>query len=237
MFRSIRSASSILAVAFVASACSTAPAPKEADATPKNLPTRTALASQMPTWYQQQPPNTSTELYVVGTAKSADLGMVETKAVMDAQTKLSFKLKGEMDAITKDYKRDSGGGFDQTTEQASKRVALGVDISGYTVVNRLVLNEGEGFRSYVLLKYPLGEANPIPKNADTAAVDNPVTEQHSQELHQELANLKKARAESKIPRPAQTPPTVPKNPAVVVPVQQGGGIVVKVTPADESEED
>lgn len=226
---------SIAIVSIIATACSSAPPAKKAEPA-KPIMTKTALVSQIPTWYQQQPPNTSNELYVVGTAKSQDLSMVEHKAVIDAQTKLAFKLKGEMDAISKDYKRDSGGGFDSTTEQASRRVALGAGISGYTVVNRVTLNEGDGFRTFVLLKYPLGDANPIVKS-DDAAIDNPVTENHAQELHQELADLKKARTESKIKRPDQTPPRVESSGAVVVPVQQGGGIVVKVTPADEAEED
>lgn len=216
----------IAVVSLLLTACSSTPVPTD---TPKPVASNVTLVSQIPAWYKDQPADTRTEFYAVGTAKSADLGMVEHKAVVDAQTKLSFKLKGEMDAITKDSRRETDGAFTQTTEQAAKRVALGVDIAGYTIVERMIYPEDSGFRSFVLLKYPLrAQATDVEAGNAQAGL-----------LHDELDGLKKERRESRRNSNAQAKPAASARSSTLVPVQQNGDLTIEITPAtsDDADED
>lgn len=192
-----------LAVAALAlSACASAPAPAPKVVEPNF--TSNAVAGKIPAWFLKQPESTASAIYVVGTAKSADLSMVEHKAVIDAQSKLAYKLAGEVDSMAKDYKREAGEEFSQTTEQATRRTATGVKVAGYTVVDRVLYPEGSGFRTYILLKYTV-QAQPV------AAVS------HETALNDELSAAKADRA----PRIASA--------AKVTKVPDNSGITIRET--------
>jgi hypothetical protein len=173
-----------VATLFVTACASTpAPAPKVAE---PNF-TSNAVVSKIPAWFLKQPESTATTIYVVGTSKSADLSMVEHKAVIDAQSKLAYKLAGEVDSMAKDYKREAGEEFSQTTEQATRRTATGVKVAGYTIVDRVLYPEGNGFRSYILLKYPV-----VAREVVAAPVSPEVA------LNEELNEAKAAKAAPKM---------------------------------------
>lgn len=189
-----------VATLFVTACASTpAPAPKVAE---PNF-TSNAVAGKIPAWYIKQPESTATTIYVVGTAKSADLSMVEHKAVIDAQSKLAYKLAGEVDSMAKDYKREAGEEFSQTTEQATRRTATSVKVAGYTIVDRVLYPEGSGFRTYILLKYPVvaREVVAAPVSPETA-------------LNEELNEAKAAKAAPKMASAKVS--RVPDNSGIVV---------------------
>ena len=223
-----RNVIAIAALALAISACSTTPK-VEAQA-PQLTPNQATLVT-VPGWYKAQPKNTDTELYAVGTARSNDLSMVEHKAVLDAQSKLAFKLGGEVSALTKDYKSDVNGVYDQKTEQSTQRFANDVKMSGYTIIERIVVTEGTGFRSYVLLKFPLGGANIVAR--DNLRRDLAEETDRANAMHQELTKAKEAKRTKVAPSGAIVGKV---RPAPVV-IEQSGDLVVKITPADEEEED
>lgn len=119
-------------------------------------------------FYLEPPAHTGTDAYFAGTAVSRDLSMANEKAKLDAERKLSNFLDGRVKTMTRQYKVD-GGNADQNlyaekTEVVAQKVSK-ASISGAQRVNIKVYQEGNLFRVYVLVKFPLGEANQIAKRA------------------------------------------------------------------------
>lgn len=110
---------------------------------------------QTPVWFLKPPATTAAEIYVAGTGLSKDLSMSKQKALMDAQTKLADRLAGEISVLTKDYKAEQGENFVQNTEVMARKMAADVKLAGYTVVDASLWSEGGGYRTYILVKYPL----------------------------------------------------------------------------------
>jgi hypothetical protein len=106
-----------------------------------------------------QPESTPEAVWVGGTALSRDMSMSTHKAQLDAETHLANKIAGEINTLTKDYKRDVGDESVQQTEIIANKIATDVKVIGGQVVKRVIYPEGGGFRTYVLLKFPLGSAN------------------------------------------------------------------------------
>jgi hypothetical protein len=115
----------------------------------------------IPTWYLNPPESTASDIYTVGTAISRDMAMSGHKAQLDAESQLAIKVKGEVNTLTKDYKRDAGTEYVQSTESVTNKSATNTKIIGEVVVNRQVTPEGGGFRTYVLLKFPIGGSNQL----------------------------------------------------------------------------
>ena len=135
------------------SACASAPLPK-AGAPLAVAPS--SVTSSMPSWFIEQPQSTAEIVYVVGTAISRDISMSGQKAQLDAETRLATQIAGEINTLTKDYKRDVGDEFVQSSEVVANKIATDVKVSGGVIVKKQVTPEGGGFRTYVLLKFPLG---------------------------------------------------------------------------------
>jgi hypothetical protein len=143
------------------SACASTPAPK-AGATLSVAPT--SVTQGIPSWFIEQPESTAEFVYVVGTAISRDISMSGHKAQLDAETHLANKIAGEINTLTKDFKRDLGDEFVQSTEIVSSKIATDVKVIGGVIVKKQVTPEGGGFRTYVLLKFPLGSNNQMLQN-------------------------------------------------------------------------
>jgi len=153
----------LFATAFVAACASTPPPVVERPApTPGTAPLAIAPAlvtPTMPGWYVKQPDSTPEFVYVAGAAISRDMAMSNHKAQLDAETHLANKIAGEINTLTKDYKRDVGDEFVQSTEIVANKIATDVRVIGGVVVDRQIFPEGGGYRTYVLLKFPLGTNN------------------------------------------------------------------------------
>lgn len=113
----------------------------------------------IPAWYSKQPESTAEFVYVAGTAISRDLSMSNHKAQLDAETHLANKIAGEINTLTKDFKRDAGDEFVQSTEIVANKIATDVKVIGGVIIERQIFPEGGGYRTYVLLKFPLGNNN------------------------------------------------------------------------------
>ncbi len=218
----MKSYQSLIAVAIAAamlSACATTNSPNA----PIQVQPEKAV-SNIPVWFISPPETTTEAIYVVGTAVSRDLSMSVQKASLDAETHLANKIAGEVSSMTKDYKREVGDEFTQSTEIVSNKIAAEVKIIGGVVEKKQITPEGGGFRTYVLIKYPLGSNNRLLQNhiAQKSFAGNKAAAEA--ELERKTVDRRSTDTDY---RPASAQPVV----------NDYGAIVVKVTEAaDKAEE-
>lgn len=161
----------LMAVGFVGG-CATPPTPgspaavyeeeqKNEDARAKAVEETVA---ELPDWYTNLPeePNST---FSVGTAVSLDLQMAMDKATLSAKADLADRINSLISGKVNTFKAESGTGEDAVVvmelDQVVKNVFIEVDVSGYTPIKSKVLPQGNKYRAYVLLQYPIGEANRI----------------------------------------------------------------------------
>jgi len=158
-------------LAIVLAACA-APKPgtPEAAAKAEEIREKQAVESaqktvrEMPEWFTE-PPSSNSVLYDVATATSADLQLALDKAVLDAKYRLADRLRGQMNGKMKRFIEETGGAKDpQILQETSKVVSnlfTDVNAAGYRVSKTKIIPQGAGYRAYVLVEYPIGEANKV----------------------------------------------------------------------------
>lgn len=119
----------------------------------------------IPAWYIKAPASTEDYVYITGTGISSDLSMSRSKALLDAQHQLADKLNGMINALTKQTRKDDSGqvSTDKTT-QTVKKVIIDTALTGYHLEDSKVMAENRGYRTFVLIRYPLGDANRLLKD-------------------------------------------------------------------------
>ena len=122
------------------------------------VPPKTVI-SDMPSWITKPPESTSENIYVTGTATSRDMSMSHHKAQLDAEIQLANKLAGKVSTLSKDYKRDVGDEYTASTEIVTSKLAADVMVIGGVVEKRETVAEGAAYRTYVLLRMPIGTNN------------------------------------------------------------------------------
>jgi len=122
------------------------------------------MTIDIPPWYIKAPTSTDEYFFVTGTGVSTDLSMSRTKAMLDAQTQLADKLNGMIDAVVRQSKKDSSGTVtsDYTSSAIKKRI-IETSITGHTLEDSKVQAENRGYRTFVLVRYPIGDANRLMK--------------------------------------------------------------------------
>jgi len=156
----------------------------------------------LPAWYIKAPASTDDYVYIAGTGYSNDLAMSREKALLDAQLKLADKINGMMNAVIKQHKTDSDGtvGVDKTSVTV-KKVIMDTALTGYHIEDSKIQTENRSYRTFMLLRYPIGDANRLLKvrqqredqlrDSDDAA---------QRDLEKELDNLRKPKVQ---PAPAK----------------------------------
>lgn len=138
---------------------------------PVTVPTQAKLTSpptiDLPPWYVKAPASTQEFLYLSGTGISNDLSMSRQKALLDAQTQLASKLNGVIDAVIRQQRKDTGGDMstDYTSAAIRKRI-LDTSLTGWYLEDTKVLSEDKKYRTFVLIRYPLGDANKLFKQRE-----------------------------------------------------------------------
>jgi hypothetical protein len=110
---------------------------------------------QIPDWYLK-PPKDKDALYEKAAAKSRDLQMAVNKATMLAKAQLAMTIQGEVNSIMKLFV-DEGGS--NNVSVATTQEAILMKMGGVEEEKSLILQEGDKYVAYVLLKYPLGDMN------------------------------------------------------------------------------
>ena len=142
------------------------------------------VLSTMPTWYTKVPNATKDEIFVAGTATSEDMSMCVDKAILNAQIQLADRVAAKVSTMTQDFKRDTGGSFNQETGIMTEKIAADVKMIGYIELERKLVADGNGYRAYVLLKFPLGATNTLldkytAAQGFTKAKEDAVTDLHA----------------------------------------------------------
>ena len=137
---------------------------KEDDQQKTAVETVKQTISKAPVWYTT-PPVDINVIYQGATETSPDLQRSMDKAVMTAKSQLASKLGDRASQKIRDFATETGTVNDEqimrTIETTRQSVALDVNVAGYVLEKSEVVQEGNRYRSYVLLKYPLGENNKV----------------------------------------------------------------------------
>ncbi|MEI6420734.1 MAG: hypothetical protein WCP55_00835 [Lentisphaerota bacterium] len=166
------------------------------------------VAINMPGWYVKPPAPTEDNMWFVGTATSSDLAMSREKALLDAQLKLADTLNGVANALIKQQKNDNAGSVvNDKTSITVKKVIANTSLTGYTIEDTTILPENRNYRTFVLLRYPLGDTNRLLKEKLQRENQNVSGDEANQrELDKEIA-----------PRPVTVTPLSGASVSVVTP--------------------
>ncbi len=119
------------------------------------------VVEQAPSWYVSPPADTG-YMYGAGTATSGDLQFAIDKASLNAKRAVADQVHSRLSADMKDYLQESGGALQAAAavqdERTVHNVVAEVDLQGYEVTQRKVVPAGNGYRAFVLVRYPVTAA-------------------------------------------------------------------------------
>lgn len=120
-----------------------------------------------PKWVAQ-PPVDATAIFATGTASSSDMQMAMDRAMLAAKRELANQLNAKLSSKMTEFVSEVGGANDaqlnRQVEIATKNVVTDANLAGFRREDSKVVAQGSQFRAYVLLRYPLGDANRILMN-------------------------------------------------------------------------
>jgi len=112
--------------------------------------------SEVPEWFFDYPKDDAW-VYGVATGHSEDMQFAIDKGIHDAKVMIADKLQNYINGDFKRYIEDSGsvvsGNTIQQTTKMSQAVIDQLDMGGYMIVNKVVVNEGPHYRSFILMKF------------------------------------------------------------------------------------
>ncbi|MEW6750222.1 MAG: hypothetical protein AB1505_04510 [Candidatus Latescibacterota bacterium] len=114
-----------------------------------------------PGWYSK-PPRAEDHLYAAATATSRDMQMAIDKARTQAQTGLAGQLETRLGNLTKQFAEEVGSGEgSELLEQFTSATKAVIDqtLNGAQIDKQKHVQEGPGYRAYVLMTLPVGAAN------------------------------------------------------------------------------
>jgi len=202
---------------------------------------------KVPDWFIQPPENTAQHIFVVGEATGPFLGMTVQKATLDADAKLAFQMKSQVEAMIKSFKTDTGGKYGAESAEMLTRKVASATIIGHHKVDSQITQEGSTFRVFVLMRYPLGEANQLltAEQAARAQRNQAVNARRAeQELKEQVERNRRAeldresldRGETIVqPQSKVEPVVVPEAPKVPEKVGAVSGEQIKLLDVDNEE--
>jgi hypothetical protein len=123
------------------------------------------MTIDLPNWYIKPPASTDEYIFFAGTGYSSDLAMSREKALLDSQMKLADTLNGAMNAMIKQQKSDSTGSvISDKTSITIKKVIANTVMTGYMIEDSKILSENRNYRTFILVRYPIGDANRLLKS-------------------------------------------------------------------------
>lgn len=118
-----------------------------------------------PKWMTKLP-DSKDAVYANGTAVSRDFAMSDEKAKVIALSKICMAAGGEVDKNSKVYMNDTESASTENSETAIRSMCRRVDVTGAEVVETVHVSENGRFRTYVLVSFPIGEANRLQERKD-----------------------------------------------------------------------
>jgi hypothetical protein len=118
--------------------------------------------SELPDWYTKLPQDAHA-VYAAGTATSPDLQLAMDKGTLNAKRTLADRINGLISSKMKEFVSEVGQGEDTQVitevERVTTNLITEVNVAGYSQADAKVLSQGNKYRAYVLLQYPIGKAN------------------------------------------------------------------------------
>lgn len=109
---------------------------------------------EVPSWYLKQE-DSGYRVFAASTAVSDGMEFAVTKAMHQAKIILAEKVASRMTGTVKQFTGDKAKGSisrsTQVTESATKSEFKDVNISGYTIEEKVIYKVGKVYRAYVLL--------------------------------------------------------------------------------------
>ncbi|MBW7888859.1 MAG: LPP20 family lipoprotein [Bacteroidetes bacterium] len=123
-------------------------------------PLPTTDTGDVPDWYSNVPSDPN-YLFAVNTSTSKDMQLAVDKAVQAARAEIARQVELKMTGLQKRFQEETGIGddsqlLDQFT-QASKSV-VSTSLTGSKEKQKKIVKDGNNWRAYVLMEYPLGAA-------------------------------------------------------------------------------
>ena len=91
------------------------------------------------------------------------LRTARTSANLDAKNQLADAMEGKLSSLTKEFQEAVGTGSNERVQQeissTIKNVVRETNLAGYTVLQTDAQSINGKYQVYVLVEYPLGEAN------------------------------------------------------------------------------
>ncbi len=120
-----------------------------------------AAEGTVPTWFTSVPQDPNF-IFAANTATSQDLQLSIDKATTGARAEIGRQVEVRINALQKRFDEEVGVGEDtqllQSFTQASKTV-VSTSLSGSRIKYQEQYKDGNLWRSYVLVEYPIGAAN------------------------------------------------------------------------------
>ena len=126
--------------------------------------------SNIPQFFNNPPSDTEEFLYSTGTATSSRQMMALQKAENTARQSLAQKLGEKVDALQKSFTEEITSGTNSNFAEAFSnvnKILTSQELKGVTTEERQFIpaNQNTQFRSYVLMKMPVGQARAALENA------------------------------------------------------------------------
>ena len=202
--RGMKSKYPVLLIALIATACSTSkPGSPEFVTKQEDDRQKTAMKSvdqsisKMPAWYTQ-PPVDANALYASASESSPDMQMSMDAAILSAKRQLANSLGARVSELMNNYALQTGTGNDaqvvQEISRVAKSVTTDINLAGFVREKSEVIQEGRNFRTFVLLRYPVGETNRVVADQvkKSQILDTKVrAAQAFQDLEREIENNRK----------------------------------------------
>lgn len=118
-------------------------------------------SGDFPEWFLK-PPSDPNYIFVPRTATSRDMQLAIDKATTDARAEVGRVVETQIQGLQKKFDEEVGIGDNSTLLQqftSAQKTVVSTSLSGSQVRKQEILKDGEIWRAYVLLEYPIGAAN------------------------------------------------------------------------------
>jgi len=126
---------------------------------PKTL--QSVSECDIPEWYSNVPQDPN-YLYAARTSTSQDMQLAQDKATTDGRAEIGRQTELKVQGLQKRFDEEVGLNADAQLmsqyTQATKTV-VSTSLSGSRVKSQVLCKDGDLYRSYVLIEYPIGAAN------------------------------------------------------------------------------
>ena len=120
------------------------------------------IVSDIPDWCTELP-SSDFALYACGIGDSGNLTMARNRATLDAKRQLADSIDSQISSRMDDFLDSIGTGDNEQIRQQSeivtKNVTIEAQLTGYKQTKSETQNVGTKFQHYVLIEYPIGQAN------------------------------------------------------------------------------